>query len=306
MKKIYFIICILLCTISFSQIVDEYPFQDIYEICGDEYLELNTPEGYEIIFWYEIPFNEENNPLIHTTGTLIINRDDPWAEAEIIAWSGTDGTTEFYQEFQVEFLDLPIAEIDIENYSDTRVEMCVTDPDITLNATTQSSTDTYEWFLNGLSTGITTSQINVLETEFNINDENYYYVEVTNFCGTVQSEEVSFIINECNCTFKIPNVFTPDGDNTNDLFPEGIIERNDETNINCIATKYLIRIYDRIGRTVYDSEGYNQPWNGKRRKSNADCREGVYFYRIEFILNEFTNQDSIKVRSGSVSLFRQD
>ena len=28
--------------------------------------------------------------------------------------------------------------------------------------------------------------------------------------------------------------------------------------------------------------------------------------RIEFILNEFTNQDSIKVKSGSVSIFRED
>ena len=59
----------------------------------------------------------------------------------------------------------------------------------------------------------------------------------------------------------------------------------------------MLRVYDRIGRTVYKSEGYNQPWNGKRRKSNADCKEGVYFYRLEFILNEFTDQNKIKVKS---------
>ena len=111
---------------------------------------------------------------------------------------------------------------------------------------------------------------------------------------------------KCNCDFIIPNVFTPDGDGKNDLFPEGDIERTLETNINCSATKYLLRVYDRIGRTVYKSEEYNQPWNGKRRKSNADCKEGVYFYRLEFILNEFTNQDSIKVKSGAVSIFRED
>ena len=81
-------------------------------------------------------------------------------------------------------------------------------------------------------------------------------------------------------------------------FQKVISERNSETNINCNATKYRLRVYDRIGRTVYKTEEYNKPWNGKRRKSNVDCKEGVYFYRIEFILNEFTNQDSIKVKSG--------
>ena len=90
-------------------------------------------------------------------------------------------------------------------------------------------------------------------------------------------------------------------------FQKQIIQKeHSETNINCNATKYRLRVYDRIGRTVYKTDEYNKPWNGKRRKSNVDCKEGVYFYRLEFILNEFTNQDSIKVKSGSVSIFRED
>ena len=168
-----------------------------------------------------IPFNVEKNPLIHTTGTLTVDRNSIWADVGIIAWEGTDGTNYYYDEIQISYLDFPIAQIDIENYSGTRVTMCVDDEDITLNATTQNSSDTYEWFLNGITTGITSSEINVLQTDFNLNDENYYYVEVTNTCGTEISDEVSVIINECNCDFKIPNVFTPDGDGSNDLFPEG-------------------------------------------------------------------------------------
>ena len=102
----------------------------------------------------------------------------------------------------------------------------------------KTSSDTYEWFLNGITTGITSSQINVLQTEYNLNDENYYYVEVTNSCGTEISDEVSVIINECNCDLLF-NVFTPDGDGSNDLFPEANnSERTLETNINCNATKY--------------------------------------------------------------------
>lgn len=307
MKKISLFIFVFLSSLLHAQIVDEYPFEDIYQLCGEESIQLNTPEGYDIVFWYELPFITEKNPLIHTTGTLTIDINSIWADVDYIAWEGTDGNNFFYDTIQIVYLDFPVSQINIENYSSDKITMCVTDEDVILNATTQNSTDTYEWFLNGLSTGITTSQINVLQTEYNLNDENYYYVEVTNTCGTEQSEEVSVTVNECNCDFIIPNVFTPDGDGSNDFFPEGKnIERTAETNINCSATKYLLRIYDRIGRTVYKSEGYNEPWNGKRRKSNLDCKEGVYFYRLEFILNEFTNQDSIKVKSGAVSIFRED
>ena len=311
MKKILILLTFILTNcFTYSQTIDEYPFELIYEICGEETLELVTPEEYNIIFWYELPFNVENNSLIHTGNSLLIDINSPWANVEQIAWEATDGTSTFNATTQVFFLDYPIAEINIENYStNERITMCENDEDINLNATTDSPGDSYQWYLNGLIIeGEDNSQINVLETDYNLNDENYYYVEVTNSCGTEESQEVSVIINECNCDFNIPNAFTPDNDGLNDFFPEEKNnERSDETNMNCDATIYSMIVYDRIGRVVYNSkEKNNRPWNGKRRESNVDCKEGVYFYKIEYNLNQFTDQNEIQIKSGAVSIFRKD
>ena len=311
MKKTLILLTFILTNcFTYSQTIDEYPFELIYEICGEETLELVTPEDYNIIFWYELPFNVENNSLIHTGNSLLIDINSPWANVEQIAWEATDGTSTFNATTQVLFLDYPIAEINIENYStNERITMCENDEDIILNATTNSPGDSYQWYLNGLPIeGENSSQINVLETVYNLNDENYYYVQVTNSCGTEESQEVSVTVNECNCEFNIPNAFTPDDDGLNDFFPEEKNnERNDETNMNCDATIYSMIVYDRIGRVVYNSkEKNNRPWNGKRRESNVDCKEGVYFYKIEYNLNQFTDQNESQIKSGAVSIFRKD
>ena len=44
MKKISLFIFVFLSSLLSAQIVDEYPFEDVYELCGDETIELNTPD----------------------------------------------------------------------------------------------------------------------------------------------------------------------------------------------------------------------------------------------------------------------
>lgn len=41
-----------------------------------------------------------------------------------------------------------------------------------------------------------------------------------------------------------------------------------------------IKIYGRFGREIYESVGYDNPWDGKNKKGN-DVPDGVYFYHIE-------------------------
>ncbi len=67
------------------------------------------------------------------------------------------------------------------------------------------------------------------------------------------------------------NSFTPNGDGINDLW---ILHELDDYP-NC-----QIWIYDRSGGEVFYSQGYTQPWDGKRE--GEDLPEGTYYFVIDY------------------------
>ncbi|HEU4717250.1 MAG TPA: choice-of-anchor L domain-containing protein [Bacteroidia bacterium] len=72
-----------------------------------------------------------------------------------------------------------------------------------------------------------------------------------------------------NITYSIPNVFTPNGDGTNDFF---LITNTGMSSLHC-------EIYDRWGALIYewnDPAGY---WDG-RTNSGKDAVDGVYYYVV--------------------------
>ena len=81
-----------------------------------ESIELNTPEGYDVIFGMNYLFIPEENPLIHTTGTLAVDINSVWADVDYHCLGRPDGTNLFYDTIQIAYLDFPIAQIDIENF----------------------------------------------------------------------------------------------------------------------------------------------------------------------------------------------
>lgn len=70
--------------------------------------------------------------------------------------------------------------------------------------------------------------------------------------------------------FIVPNVFTPNGDNVNDLF---------EVNSN---GKYFLSfmVFSKSGALVYKTEAKTIVWDGKSN-SGTDITEGIYYYVIE-------------------------
>jgi hypothetical protein len=78
----------------------------------------------------------------------------------------------------------------------------------------------------------------------------------------------------------LPNVFTPDGDSFNPVFPELLPKY-----------KYHVWIYNRWGIKVF--EGENEPWDGDI------FPDGTYYYLIEMNLCDY-----VKKTSGVVYMFR--
>lgn len=121
-------------------------------------------------------------------------------------------------------------------------------------------------------------------------DSTGYYTMTliaTNTCNSDTATKQISIIDNCSSIF-IPNVFTPNGDNKNDLF---IIQAE---GIDYI----LVQIYDRFGRLIFQSDELNQSWDGSI--NGKPLNKGTYIYTIN---GTFKNKQVIEAR-GNLTLIR--
>jgi gliding motility-associated-like protein len=89
----------------------------------------------------------------------------------------------------------------------------------------------------------------------------------------------------------IPNTFTPNDDNINDVF-----------NIKGIGLKsegYYMEVFDRWGTLLYASKDINKGWDGTVKGVKA--AEGVYIYRVKVIGNNGVGKKEFK---GHVTLLK--
>ncbi len=66
----------------------------------------------------------------------------------------------------------------------------------------------------------------------------------------------------------LANVFTPNGDGSNDVFTVNGLQAGDQ-----------VQIYNRWGTLVYKFRGVNDRWDG-RNTSGGKEKPGVYFYVV--------------------------
>lgn len=99
---------------------------------------------------------------------------------------------------------------------------------------------------------------------FGAQQAGYYYVEVHEpICDF--SSTTPYLATIRPCQIKIPNVFTPDGNGSNDTF---IIKGIED------FTGSTVKIYNRWGKLVYENKDYKGTWNA------ADNSAGVYYYVV--------------------------
>ncbi|MFU8843096.1 MAG: gliding motility-associated C-terminal domain-containing protein [Bacteroidales bacterium] len=107
------------------------------------------------------------------------------------------------------------------------------------------------------------------------------------------SNVVCVDINECG-RISFPIVFTPNGDGYNDFFQAD--------SVNSIH-KLRLKIFNRWGAVVYETDDPFFEWNGKDQDNNRDCSPGVYFF--EGVVSEYTLIGPIERKfTGSVTLLR--
>lgn len=133
----------------------------------------------------------------------------------------------------------------------------------------------YIW-QNGATTG-----------EFLVENYGTYIVEVINEFGCFAKDSISFSTN-CSTELYIPNAFSPNEDGENDFFHAYGIE----------VVDFNLKIFDRWGAFLFESNHIEQGWNGKFKGQLKE--NGVYVYSINAT---FLDGTSIQ-KKGDVTLIR--
>jgi gliding motility-associated-like protein/uncharacterized repeat protein (TIGR01451 family) len=123
--------------------------------------------------------------------------------------------------------------------------------------------------------------------DFSVENYGTFAVEVMNEFGCFGRDSISFSTN-CSTELFVPNAFSPNEDGENDFFQAYGIE----------VVKFNIKVFDRWGAFLFESNNLQQGWNGKFKGQLKE--NGVYVYLIEAT---FLDGTSIQ-KKGDVTLLR--
>jgi hypothetical protein len=150
-----------------------------------------------------------------------------------------------------------------------------------------------------------------------------YCYKISAVDRSLNESELSDAVCNDNCPYyELPNVFTPNGDNCNDLFSaysdrnlsgeEGGCPVSEEALTKCarFVESVIFRVYNRWGQEVYSYEGSIRDenktiyidWDGRDNMHNL-LSTGVYYYVAE-VTFDIVSSDKTKVIKGWVHLVR--
>ncbi|MES2850230.1 MAG: PKD domain-containing protein [Bacteroidota bacterium] len=98
-------------------------------------------------------------------------------------------------------------------------------------------------------------------------DDIVYTLLVTSNKGCQETQSIPVKVVR---KYVVPNTFTPNNDNNHDRW---------EIENLALYPDVRVRIFSRAGQMVFESYGYNTPWDGKYK--GTDCPFGTYYYVIE-------------------------
>ena len=153
-----------------------------------------------------------------------------------------------------------------------------------MQATNYSGNYNYQWIP---TTGL--SEPNAPETNAIPLETTTYTITVTDEYGCSLSKEVTIEVLPLECDEPlvfVPNTFTPNGDGKNDV----LYVRSS------ILKEFTLRIYNRWGELIFESNSLDKGWDGTFRGMN--CEQGVYDY---YLKGTCINDESI-IKKGNISL----
>lgn len=242
------------------------PLADITK-CLNKYCQFTTNIGSTII-------SNLGKPYTYAWTTIPGNNPAPGINNNSSYTTNTNSTTTLVVTVNGNCANSISDTVTIKNFIDD-LSIHITDTSTTCSGTpyTLNSITTggypnyhYAWLI---SPNTTTLSTNSSFTSVSPDVEGTYtvVVNVNDSCGYQKTDyEVIVVLPPCNVT--IPNVITPNGDNTNDFFKIKNLEHHPNTKVT---------IFDRWGLKVYENTNYNNEWKAD------NVADGTFFYIIEVV-----------------------
>lgn len=221
--------------------------------CSNDFIVLSGPPGNFNYAWS----NGENtqNINVNTSGNYSLTIDNNGCTA-------TDDIT-------VSINPIPVVDLGEDQ------TICLEENQTAILSAGESLTDIYIW-----SNGETTPSIETVEP-------GIYSVAVQNENGCLNMDEV-LVIEQCTAKVFVPSAFSPNGDNTNDIFKP----------IATYVESYALKVFNRYGQMVFNTTDLNEGWDGTFKNNKQPV--GVFSWAVEF-----TNEGGVtQIEKGNVTLIR--
>lgn len=215
---------------------------------------------------------------VNLASSTASNLSAGWNE---FVWTITNGSCPATSDTMRVF-STPVAGI---SQADTAI--CIEDGSITLNGTTPTSEQSVSWmFIAGSGEISNVQSPTTTISSIGLGTNILIYKMTHAFCATTTDTVtiVSSLCEDFNPVF--PTVITPNFDGKNDLFIINYLE--------LIYPECKVTIFNRWGSLIFESVGYQDPWDGTY--NGEPLPMGTYFYKIEL------NDDASTVYNGPISI----
>lgn len=122
---------------------------------------------------------------------------------------------------------------------------------------------------------------------YSVTQAGSYSVQLGNQCGTV-ADTIEVGVSDCLQYISIPNAFTPNEDQLNDIFMPKALNISD----------YEMHIYNRWGHEIFSTYDLNRGWDGKEFGNYVVS--GIYAYIIRY--RDYDGK--LLIKKGFVNLIR--
>lgn len=125
------------------------------------------------------------------------------------------------------------------------------------------------------------------DSVFLVNASGKISLTVSNSAGCKVSDSLN-VIEDCLGDILFPNAFTPNEDGINEVF----------IGVGSIPENFNLKIYNRWGEVIFETNNFNQGWDGKYKDHFA--HDGIYVYQANFTVS---NNDPVE-KTGRILLIR--